>query len=147
MRELAHGAFKAPLEVAGIEDDKVREALSDELYETVTQEVELLDGLTDPLDIERVLAGEQMPIYFGSAMNNFGVQNMLESFLEMAPLPAGRVSDGEMIDPTTDNFSGFVFKIQANMNPRHRDRAVLCGSFPEFSSGICRSSISAPGKK
>lgn len=119
------GTFKAPLEVAGIEDDKVREALSDELYEAVTQEVELLDGLTEPLEIERVLAGEQMPIYFGSAMNNFGVQNMLESFLDMAPAPTGRVSDGEMVDPNRDNFSGFVFKIQANMNPRHRDRAVF----------------------
>lgn len=121
----AHGAFKAPLEVAGIEDPKIREALSEELYETVTSEVELLDGLTEPLDIERVLAGEQMPIYFGSAMNNFGVQNMLESFLEMAPPPTGRVSKDEFIEPTTDNFSGFVFKIQANMNPRHRDRAVF----------------------
>jgi peptide chain release factor 3 len=121
----AHGAFKAPLEVAGIEDEKVREALDDELYETVTQEVEMLDGLTEPLNIERVLAGEQMPIYFGSAMNNFGVQNMLESFLEMAPAPTGRVSCGEMIAPNTNNFSGFVFKIQANMNPRHRDRAVF----------------------
>lgn len=119
------GTFKAPLEVAGIEDDKVREALSDDLYETVTQEVELLDGLTEPLEIERVLAGEQMPIYFGSAMNNFGVQNMLESFLKMAPAPAGRVSNGEMIEPNTDQFTGFVFKIQANMNPRHRDRAVF----------------------
>ena len=126
------GAFKAPLEVAGIEDEKVREALDDELYETVTQEVEMLDGLTEPLDVERVLAGEQMPIYFGSAMNNFGVQNMLESFLEMAPPPSGRVSDGEMIAPNTDNFSGFVFKIQANMNPRHRDRAV----FMRIVSGI-----------
>ncbi len=120
-----HGAFKAPLEVAGIEDEKVREALSDELYETVTSEVELLDGLTEPLDIEQVLAGEQMPIYFGSAMNNFGVQNMLESFLEMAPPPTGRVSESEMIDPRNEAFSGFVFKIQANMNPRHRDRAVF----------------------
>ena len=119
------GTFKAPLEVAGIEDEKVREALSDDLYETVTQEVELLDGLTEPLDIERVLAGEQMPIFFGSAMNNFVVQNMLESFLEMAPAPAGRVSGDEMIDPNTNHFSGFVFKIQANMNPRHRDRAVF----------------------
>ena len=127
-----HGAFKAPLEVAGIEDEKVREALSDELYETVTQEVELLDGVTEPLDIERVLAGEQMPIYFGSAMNNFGVQNMLESFLEMAPSPTGRVSESKMVDPNTDNFSGFVFKIQANMNPRHRDRAV----FVRIVSGI-----------
>ena len=121
----AHGSFKAPLEVAGIEDEKVREALGDELYETVSQEVEMLDGLTEPLDIERVLAGEQMPIYFGSAMNNFGVQNMLESFLKIAPAPTGRVSGGEMVAPNTDNFSGFVFKIQANMNPRHRDRAVF----------------------
>ena len=119
------GTFKAPLEVAGIEDDKVREALSEDLYETVTQEVEMLDGLTEPLEIERVLAGEQMPIFFGSAMNNFGVQNMLESFLDMAPAPAGRVSSGEMVHPNTNHFSGFVFKIQANMNPRHRDRAVF----------------------
>ena len=119
------GAFKAPLEVAGIEDDKVREALSDELYETVTQEIEMLNELTEPLDIERVLAGKQMPIYFGSAMNNFGVQNMLESFLELAPPPAGRVSEGEMVEPNTNGFTGFVFKIQANMNPRHRDRAVF----------------------
>lgn len=121
----SHGAYKAPLEVAGIEDPKVREALTDDLYETVTQEVEMLDGLTEPLDLKRVLAGEQMPIYFGSAMNNFGVQNMLESFLSMAPPPSGRVSNGEMVEPTTQNFSGFVFKIQANMNPRHRDRAVF----------------------
>ena len=121
----SHGSYKAPLEVAGIKDEKVREALGDELHETVIQEVELLDGLTEPLDIQRVLAGKQMPIFFGSAMNNFGVQNMLESFLEMAPPPNGRISKGEMIDPYTDSFSGFVFKIQANMNPRHRDRAVF----------------------
>lgn len=121
----SRGAFKAPLEVAGIEDDLVREALGDDLHETVTQEVEMLDGLTEPLDMARVLAGEQMPIYFGSAMNNFGVQNMLEGFLEMAPAPTGRVSEGEMIQPNAANFSGFVFKIQANMNPRHRDRAVF----------------------
>ncbi|MEN8784053.1 MAG: peptide chain release factor 3 [Akkermansiaceae bacterium] len=123
----SHGAFKAPLEVAGIEDEKVREALSDELYEAVTSEVELLDGLTETLDVEKVLAGQQMPIYFGSAMNNFGVQNMLESFLEMAPPPSGRidVTADDVVDPEIENFSGFVFKIQANMNPRHRDRAVF----------------------
>ncbi len=127
-----HGAFKAPLDVGGIEDEKVRGALGDELHEQVSQEIEMLDGLTEPLDIERVLAGEQMPIYFGSAMNNFGVQDMLESFLKLAPAPSGRMNDGEMVAPTTDNFSGFVFKIQANMNPRHRDRAV----FVRIVSGI-----------
>ncbi len=120
-----HGAFMAPIEVAGIEDEKVREALDEELYDTVTQEIELLDGVTEPLDIERVLVGEQMPIYFGSAMNNFGVQNMLESFLDLAPPPTGRCSDEKMVEPDTEGFSGFVFKIQANMNPRHRDRAVF----------------------
>ncbi len=121
----SHGAYKAPLEVAGIEDERVREALGDDLHLSVTQEIELLDELTEPLNLEQVLAGEQMPIYFGSAMNNFGVQNMLESFLEMAPPPAGRMNAGVMVDPNDDNFSGFVFKIQANMNPRHRDRAVF----------------------
>lgn len=121
----AHGAFKAPLEVGGINDEKMREALGEELHETVTSEIELLDGLTEPLDLKAVLAGQQMPIYFGSAMNNFGVQNMLESFLEMAPEPSGRISKDELVDPRRDNFSGFVFKIQANMNPRHRDRAVF----------------------
>lgn len=121
----AHGAYKAPLEVAGIEADVVREALGDELHETVIQEVEMLDGLTDPLDVEAVLAGEQMPIYFGSAMNNFGVQSMLESFLEMAPPPSGRMSNEVLVEPEAESFSGFVFKIQANMNPRHRDRAVF----------------------
>lgn len=120
-----HGAFKAPLEVAGIADEKVREALEDELYDVVTSEIELLDGLTEALNIEAVLAGRQMPIYFGSAMNNFGVQNMLESFLDMAPKPVGRISGDNMVDPQHSAFSGFVFKIQANMNPRHRDRAVF----------------------
>lgn len=128
----AHGAFKAPLEVAGIEDDAVRETLGDDLYETVTQEVEMINELTEPLDIEQVLAGEQMPIYFGSAMNNFGVQNMLESFLSMAPAPTGRISKEEMVPPNNKDFSGFVFKIQANMNPKHRDRAV----FVRIVSGI-----------
>ena len=128
----SHGAYKAPLDVAGIEDEKVREALGDDLYETVTQEVELLDELTEPLDLAQVLAGKQMPIYFGSAMNNFGVQNMLESFLGMAPSPVGRANGETMIEPNTNSFSGFVFKIQANMNPRHRDRAV----FVRIVSGI-----------
>lgn len=121
-----HGAFRAPIEVTGIEDESLRDRLGDvDLYDTVTQEIEMLDGLTEPLDLKRVLAGQQMPIFFGSAMNNFGVQNMLESFLKMAPEPAGRMSKGELVEPDTDSFSGFVFKIQANMNPRHRDRAVF----------------------
>lgn len=120
-----HGSFKAPLSVGGIEDEKVAEALDPEIYEAVQQEIDLLDGVTEELDFERVLAGEQMPIFFGSAMNNFGVQLMLERFLALAPKPAARETENGSVDPHVDAFSGFVFKIQANMNPRHRDRAVF----------------------
>jgi peptide chain release factor 3 len=127
------GAFKAPIQVSGIEGDEVKAALDDELYEQVVQEIELLDGVTEELDMERVLAGKQMPVFFGSAMNNFGVQIMLERYLELAPPPSPRISGDELVDPTAEDFSGFVFKIQANMNPKHRDRAafirIVSGAF------------------
>ncbi|MDF1861529.1 MAG: peptide chain release factor 3 [Verrucomicrobiales bacterium] len=127
-----HGSFKAPLSVGGIDDDKVREAIDSEIHEAAKQEIDLLDGVTEELDVEKVMRGEQMPIFFGSAMNNFGVQLMLERFLQLAPGPAARDSIDGPIDPHHDAFSGFVFKIQANMNPRHRDRAV----FVRIVSGI-----------
>ena len=120
-----HGAFKAPLSVAGIEDEAVHGALDSEIYETAVQEIDLLNGVTEELDMEKVLEGKQMPIFFGSAMNNFGVELMLQRFLALAPKPVARESKGESVSPHHDAFSGFVFKIQANMNPRHRDRAVF----------------------
>ncbi len=120
-----HGSFKAPLSVGGIEDEVMKNALDSEIYERVKQEIELLDGVTEELDLAKTLAGKQMPVFFGSAMNNFGVQLMLDRFLALAPGPAPRLSAKGPIDPHRDGFSGFVFKIQANMNPRHRDRAVF----------------------
>lgn len=120
-----HGSFKAPLSVGGIDDDLVKSSLDAEIHERAKQELELLDGVTEELDIAKTLAGGQMPIFFGSAMNNFGVQLMLERFLQLAPGPAPRNSVDGPVDPHRDAFSGFVFKIQANMNPRHRDRAVF----------------------
>ncbi len=120
-----HGAYKAPMSVGGINDKKVADAIDSHIYETVKQEIDLLDGVTEALDIGRVLAGEQMPIFFGSAMNNFGVELMFKRFLELAPKPAPRKSENGPVSPYHDAFSGFVFKIQANMNPRHRDRAVF----------------------
>ena len=121
-----HGSYKSPLSVGGIEDEVVRAALDEDVYERVKQEVELLDGVTEELDVAKTLAGKQMPVFFGSAMNNFGVQLMLDRFLALAPGPAPRISTTKgPIDPHRDGFSGFVFKIQANMNPRHRDRAVF----------------------
>ncbi len=120
-----HGSYKAPLSVGGINDEKVAAALDSEIYEQAKQEIDLLDGVTEELDMERVLAGKQMPIFFGSAMNNFGVELMLKRFLELAPKPAPRNSEDGPVPPHHKAFSGFVFKIQANMNPRHRDRAVF----------------------
>lgn len=120
-----HGAFKAPLSVGGIDDETIRESIDEEIHEAAKQEIDLLDGVTEELDMEKVLAGKQMPIFFGSAMNNFGVELMLKRFLELAPGPAPRESEEGSIDPHHHAFSGFVFKIQANMNPRHRDRAVF----------------------
>jgi len=120
-----HGAFRAPIEVADLNDQAVRESIDEAVYDAAKAEIELLDGLTETLDLEKLKQGGQMPIFFGSAMNNFGVQLMLERFLELAPSPASRISEGQHIDPELDTFSGFVFKIQANMNPRHRDRAVF----------------------
>ncbi|MFT5106033.1 MAG: peptide chain release factor 3 [Verrucomicrobiales bacterium] len=127
------GTFKAPIQVSGIEGEELKAALDEDLYEQVVQEIELLDGVTEKLDMEAVLAGKQMPVFFGSAMNNFGVQIMLERYLELAPPPAPRVSGDDLIDPMNEDFSGFVFKIQANMNPKHRDRAafirIVSGAF------------------
>ena len=120
-----HGAFKSPLAVAGIEDEAVKNEVDSEIYDAAVQEIDLLDGVTEELDLAKVLEGQQMPIFFGSAMNNFGVELMLQRFLELAPKPAARESKGDPVSPHHDAFSGFVFKIQANMNPRHRDRAVF----------------------
>lgn len=119
------GGFCEPFEVGGFEDDAVKQAIDEELFEVTTQEIELLDAVTEELDEARVLGGEQMPVFFGSATNNFGVQRMLERFIELAPPPAPRLSGDKVIEPMAEKFSGFVFKIQANMNPRHRDRAVF----------------------
>jgi len=91
----------------------------------VREQLELLDGAADPLDMEHVLAGEQTPMFFGSALTNFGVSPFLERFVEIAPCPSARDSDEGPIDPVRAEFSGFVFKIQANMDPDHRDRVAF----------------------
>ena len=79
----------------------------------------------DPFDWDRVLSGELTPVFFGSAMNNFGIERFLTRFIELAPPPTPRVSDGKEIAPTNPKFSAFVFKIQANMDPAHRDRVAF----------------------
>lgn len=89
------------------------------------QDVELMDSVYDPFNVDRYLKGELAPVFFGSAMNNFGVKELLEKFLEIAPVPQSRESDKREITPTEEKFSGFVFKIHANIDPRHRDRIAF----------------------
>jgi len=121
----AHGSFRAPVSVKGIEDEGVKSAMDEQTYSQVCDELELLEGAGAEFDVSRVLAGELTPVFFGSAANNFGVQLLLDRFLELAPPPLPRKSEGGMIDPASEEFSAFVFKIQANMNPKHRDRVAF----------------------
>jgi len=92
---------------------------------SVAESLELLAGAGAELDLARVGQGELTPMFFGSALTNFGVSPFLDRFLDMAPCPGARESDRGAIDPASDGFSGFVFKIQANMDPDHRDRVAF----------------------
>ena len=85
----------------------------------------MLDGASDEFDLEKVRAGKLSPVFFGSALTNFGVETFLKHFLDMTTSPLPRTSDGEIVDPFSDEFSAFVFKIQANMNKAHRDRIAF----------------------
>lgn len=127
------GAFRAPVAVKNIHDPTVTETLDEGTYRQVCDELELLEGAGADFDIAAVEAGELTPVFFGSAANNFGVQLLLDRFLELAPPPASRESGGKVIEPTSPEFSAFVFKIQANMNPKHRDRVsfirIVSGKF------------------
>lgn len=101
--------------------DRLLGSQADELREDVA----LLEGAANPFDLPSYLKGNQTPVFFGSAVNNFGVGEMLEAFLEIAPSPQPRPAASRMVAPEEAGFSGFVFKIQANMDPAHRDRIAF----------------------
>ncbi|HEY9766278.1 MAG TPA: peptide chain release factor 3 [Chroococcales cyanobacterium] len=127
----SHGSMEASEKTVSIDDPLLPELLGAHAYQTLLEDIEMLDIAGDPFDLERVLAGELTPLFFGSAMNNFGVRSFLESFLGMAPAPVSRTGDRGEVSPEEETFSGFIFKIQANMNPSHRD----CIAFLRVVSG------------
>ena len=88
-------------------------------------DIELIEGAANPLEMHDFLKGSQTPVFFGSAINNFGVKEMLDAFVEMAPQPGSRAAVSREVSPYEKSFSGFAFKIQANMNPAHRDRIAF----------------------
>ncbi|KSV59491.1 peptide chain release factor 3 [Acetivibrio ethanolgignens] len=120
------------IEVA-LGDGRVDELIGQVNHQTLLEEIELLDGASDAFDMERVRAGQLSPVFFGSALTNFGVETFLKHFLDMTTSPLPRKSDKGEIDPFSEDFSAFVFKIQANMNKAHRDRIafmrICSGSF------------------
>ena len=89
------------------------------------EDVELIEGVYDPLDVAAYLSGKLAPVFFGSALNNFGVKELLDSFIRIAPEPGGRATNVRQVHVQEKNFSGFIFKIHANLDPRHRDRIAF----------------------
>jgi peptide chain release factor 3 len=120
-----HGASQTAAHVGALDDPAVRALLGDEAYEALLHDIALLDEAGHPFDHAQVLAGELSPVFFGSALTNFGVEPFLREFLELAPPPAPRESSIGVVEPTQEAFTGFVFKIQANMDPKHRDRVAF----------------------
>ncbi|MGF7186744.1 peptide chain release factor 3 [Desulfitispora alkaliphila] len=114
-----------PLNGQGLSDPIAKSLLSEDHYKQLQDDIELLDIAGDPFDVDKINQGLLTPIFFGSALTNFGVQTFLDEFLKLAPAPTPRKSDLGLIDPTDSEFSGFIFKIQANMNPAHRDRIAF----------------------
>ena len=104
------------------ETEKLDELIGHRLREQLADDIELLDGAGYEFDIDEVRKGRLSPVFFGSALNNFGVEPFLESFLKMTMPPLPRISENDIVDPMDERFSAFVFKIQANMNKAHRDR-------------------------
>jgi peptide chain release factor 3 len=121
----AHGSQQAQERVITLGDPQIEEYLEKELYYQLKEELELISELGGELNLEEVHAGLMTPVFFGSAMTNFGVQLFLEAFLDYALKPEGRNSSIGHIDPTYPDFTGFVFKLQANMDPKHRDRVAF----------------------
>lgn len=121
----SHGSKAAQDTVIELGDPRIEDLLDRELYYQLKEELEILDEIGAEFDLEQVHAGKMTPIFFGSAMTNFGVELFLKAFLEYAQQPEAHNSSVGVIEPTYEEFTGFVFKLQANMDPKHRDRVAF----------------------
>ncbi|HEX8171630.1 MAG TPA: peptide chain release factor 3 [Thermoanaerobaculia bacterium] len=131
-----HGASVAPVTVSGLDDPSLEDAVGGVAWQELREAAELLEGAGAAFDRRQFEYGRVIPVFFGSAVNNFGVEPFLRSVIELAPPPSSRHArqNGEAIDlePASPLFTGFVFKIQANMDKRHRDRLA----FMRITSGV-----------
>ncbi|WP_107038049.1 peptide chain release factor 3 [Brumimicrobium mesophilum] len=113
------------IKFSDLTDPQLDEIIGEKAAGELRDEVELVDGVYDPFNQEDYLSGKVAPVFFGSAVNNFGVRELLEAFVEISPSPRGRDTDEGFIEPENSKFSGFVFKIHANLDPNHRDRIAF----------------------
>ncbi|MDC0075536.1 peptide chain release factor 3 [Candidatus Thioglobus sp.] len=111
--------------ISEINSPQLDEVLGEDLANEARDEIELIAGTTNPFNLDEFLEGKQTPVFFGSAINNFGIENLLDGFIDYAPTPQGRESDLREVMPDENKLSGFVFKIQANMDPKHHDRLAF----------------------
>jgi len=122
--------------IESLDDPKLDELIGLQA-DDLRDDIALLEGAANPFDLDEFLKGSQTPVFFGSAINNFGVRELLDAFVEFAPSPAPRESETRLVKPDEKDFSGFCFKIQANMDPAHRDRIAffrICSG--KFSKGM-----------
>jgi peptide chain release factor 3 len=119
------GRDQGGITIDSLDDPRLDEILGEHDAGVLRDDIELLEGAANPLEYDHYLNASQTPVFFGSAVNNFGVKELLDAFVEMAPPPSARAAATRDVEPTETNFSGFVFKIQANMNPAHRDRIAF----------------------
>ncbi|MBQ9409484.1 MAG: peptide chain release factor 3, partial [Clostridia bacterium] len=120
-----HGQSFVQVKTVSIDDPACPEIIGKSYYDKLMEDTELLDVAGDAFDIDKILSGQLTPMFFGSASNNFGVEPFLKRFLSYTKSPGARVADTGSIDPMDEKFTGFIFKIQANMNPAHRDRLAF----------------------
>ena len=111
--------------INGLNDPKLPDFIGNEETNTLKDEVELINGVYGDFNQENYLNGKVAPVFFGSALNNFGVKELLDSFIEVSPTPQSRETDSRIVKPNENKFSGFVFKIHANIDPKHRDRIAF----------------------
>lgn len=123
--DTSHGQTARVADTYTLDDPALIARIGQETHAALKDDLKLLDEAGESFDLEKIAAGELTPMYFGSAMTNFGVQDFLEGYIKLAPTPAPRNSSVGLIEPNDDKFSAFVFKIQANMNPAHRDRLAF----------------------
>ncbi|MFK2819774.1 peptide chain release factor 3 [Flavobacteriaceae sp. LMIT009] len=113
------------VEISDLSSPSLNTLIGDDAAETLREEIELVSGVYPEFEKDAYLNGEQQPVFFGSALNNFGVRELLDCFINIAPKPRAKQSEERLIQPEEQKFTGFVFKIHANMDPKHRDRLAF----------------------